>query len=110
MKKTTIFCRECGAPRIIDVRNKSMVTRCIVHQYRKKLLDNARRIEENRKARVLMTTLPSRCALCGKKNGLTIDHALPRSMGGKTEIMNLRWLCKKCNHKAYWQQRLSRWK
>ena len=42
-----------------------------------------------------------RCQLCGSsaKDGvkLHVDHILPVSKGGKTEISNLRTLCERCN-------------
>jgi ATP adenylyltransferase len=41
-----------------------------------------------------------RCQLCGisaKERPLDVDHIIPRSRGGKTEIANLQALCSKCN-------------
>lgn len=42
-----------------------------------------------------------RCQLCGSsaKDGvkLHVDHILPVSKGGKTEMSNLRTLCERCN-------------
>jgi diadenosine tetraphosphate (Ap4A) HIT family hydrolase/5-methylcytosine-specific restriction endonuclease McrA len=41
-----------------------------------------------------------RCALCGatKEMGpLDVDHIIPRSRGGRTELANLQVLCAKCN-------------
>lgn len=41
-----------------------------------------------------------RCALCGitaKERPLDVDHIIPRSRGGKTELANLQALCSKCN-------------
>ena len=41
-----------------------------------------------------------RCQLCGvsaKKRPLDVDHIIPRSRGGKTELANLQALCSKCN-------------
>jgi len=40
-----------------------------------------------------------RCKLCGDTNilNLVIDHLVPFSRGGVTEINNLQTLCKKCN-------------
>jgi len=41
------------------------------------------------------------CVLCGKSNGdavkLEVDHIIPVSKGGKTEMSNLQTLCKACN-------------
>jgi 5-methylcytosine-specific restriction endonuclease McrA len=40
------------------------------------------------------------CAYCGEQSrGLTIDHVLPRSKGGKTEFDNCVACCKICNDK-----------
>ncbi len=41
-----------------------------------------------------------RCQLCGitaKQCPLDVDHIIPRSRGGKTELANLQALCSKCN-------------
>ena len=39
------------------------------------------------------------CAACGSKppGGLHVDHIMPRSLGGKTELDNLQTLCYRCN-------------
>lgn len=42
----------------------------------------------------------SRCALCGitrDERALDVDHIIPRSLGGKTEMSNLQALCYVCN-------------
>ena len=39
------------------------------------------------------------CQKCGSKNDLTIDHIIPRCLGGKNISDNLRVLCKECNSK-----------
>ena len=40
-----------------------------------------------------------RCKICGDTNifNLAIDHKIPFSKGGTTELDNLQTLCKKCN-------------
>ena len=41
-----------------------------------------------------------RCALCGatnKERMLQVDHIIPRSRGGKNDLVNLQVLCAKCN-------------
>ena len=42
-----------------------------------------------------------KCAYCGKvnKKGMTIDHVLPKSKGGKTSFDNLVTACVHCNNK-----------
>jgi 5-methylcytosine-specific restriction endonuclease McrA len=39
----------------------------------------------------------NKCVNCGATESLEIDHIFPISKGGKTEIVNLQVLCKKCN-------------
>lgn len=40
------------------------------------------------------------CQYCGKKGGeLTIDHVIPKRLGGKSVWENLVTACKECNHK-----------
>lgn len=39
------------------------------------------------------------CMYCGKKSGLTIDHIIPKSRGGKDTWENLTTACDKCNVK-----------
>lgn len=41
-----------------------------------------------------------RCQLCGtsiKEAPIDVDHIVPRSLGGKTELSNLQALCYRCN-------------
>jgi 5-methylcytosine-specific restriction endonuclease McrA len=38
-----------------------------------------------------------RCATCGSKDDLTVDHIMPISKGGTHERTNLQCLCRKCN-------------
>lgn len=41
------------------------------------------------------------CQYCGKRStkGMTVDHIIPRSLGGKTEWDNVVCACKECNNK-----------
>jgi len=41
------------------------------------------------------------CQYCGKRSarGMTVDHVIPRSLGGKTEWGNVVCACKRCNNK-----------
>jgi len=38
-----------------------------------------------------------KCVKCGDDENLTADHIIPISKGGKTNMENLRTLCKSCN-------------
>jgi len=39
------------------------------------------------------------CMYCGSKDGLTIDHVIPTSRGGKSTFENCVSACRQCNHK-----------
>lgn len=38
-----------------------------------------------------------RCLACGSTEDLTVDHVVPKSMGGTGSLTNLQTLCKPCN-------------
>lgn len=38
-----------------------------------------------------------RCVCCGKRKKLTVDHVVPISKGGSSDISNIQPLCKRCN-------------
>lgn len=77
----------------------------------KREMDNIKRRETAQYQRSLMTDSLRydvmkrdgfRCGICGassKNDGVTlqVDHILPVSKGGKTEMSNLRTLCDRCN-------------
>jgi ATP adenylyltransferase len=49
---------------------------------------------------LVLKAAAGRCQLCGisaKERPLDVDHIIPRSRGGKTELANLQALCSKCN-------------
>jgi 5-methylcytosine-specific restriction endonuclease McrA len=41
-----------------------------------------------------------KCARCGSRHAIEIDHVLPFALGGKTSKENLRLLCRSCNQFA----------
>lgn len=40
-----------------------------------------------------------KCVVCGTSENLTVDHRIPYSKGGKTELSNLQTMCECCNQK-----------
>ncbi|MCD6371183.1 MAG: HNH endonuclease [Candidatus Aenigmarchaeota archaeon] len=40
-----------------------------------------------------------KCVYCGDNKNLQIDHIIPFSKGGTTNLDNLQTICKKCNSK-----------
>jgi diadenosine tetraphosphate (Ap4A) HIT family hydrolase/5-methylcytosine-specific restriction endonuclease McrA len=49
---------------------------------------------------LVLKAAAGRCQLCGilaKERPIDVDHIIPRSRGGKTELANLQALCSKCN-------------
>ncbi len=58
-----------------------------------------RRVVAKNQREALFDTLGRRCAECGATDRLTFDHIRPWSHGGKTELANLRVLCRRCNSK-----------
>ena len=55
----------------------------------------AQRDPVQRKA--LMRGKPRRCARCGKRKGLVVDHVVALRHGGTTQPHNLQWLCSGCH-------------
>lgn len=37
------------------------------------------------------------CVQCGSGEDLTVDHIIPRALGGEDKLDNLRVLCRSCN-------------
>ena len=50
------------------------------------------------------------CALCPATTDLTVDHRIPRHLGGTAELSNLQVLCRSCNSSkaAGWELRYGR--
>lgn len=51
--------------------------------------------EEDRKAVLAI----GKCEKCGFKYKLTVDHVIPRALGGSSARNNLQCLCERCNQK-----------
>ena len=45
----------------------------------------------------LKMVLPRACCYCGAPDGLTLDHLLPRKVGGGDAGDNIVWACGRCN-------------
>jgi 5-methylcytosine-specific restriction endonuclease McrA len=41
------------------------------------------------------------CANCGSRENLTLEHIIPKCIGGEYSYANLKILCSKCNSKTY---------
>ena len=50
-------------------------------------------IEEDR----LKMSLPKACAYCGETERLTLDHLMPKTLGGPETGDNIVWACRGCN-------------
>lgn len=51
--------------------------------------------------RRLCTYYDHRCVCCGQKRRLTVDHVIPLTKGGTSNINNLQPLCRSCNSKKH---------
>lgn len=45
----------------------------------------------------LKMVLPQACAYCGTRSGLSLDHLVARSRGGRESGDNIVWACRSCN-------------
>lgn len=63
------------------------------------------RLKANQKRKIWLNRVAERdgmkCRLCGIAENLTIEHKIPRCVGGKTAMKNLEILCLNCNLKTY---------
>lgn len=65
------------------------------------IFDERQLINDNRKTyyEALVRAYGAKCAYCGKRKRLDIDHIHPVSKGGYTCFQNLQLLCRTCNLK-----------
>lgn len=68
--------------------NKVSIEHVKIHK-RKQIKSSVRQSVYNRDGR--------KCLKCGTTEGLTIDHVIPLSIGGKNSTSNYQTLCGKCN-------------
>lgn len=83
---------------ICEQKLQSFVQKCGIGIWDYRLLDEEP-IPDSLRFLVLKAA-GGRCQLCGisaKERPLDVDHIIPRSRGGKTELANLQALCSKCN-------------
>jgi 5-methylcytosine-specific restriction endonuclease McrA len=58
--------------------------------------------KKRRKRQKLHAQAGGRCVYCGTQAGLeqgTMDHYVPRALGGVSAEANLRWSCRDCNER-----------
>lgn len=59
---------------------------------------NSMSSSDRRRRRKLLIRRDGRaCRFCGSSENLTIDHVIPKSIGGTNDLRNLQLLCADCN-------------
>ena len=77
------------------IRSKATVKELKEYKYRRK---EASTYTSNRKVRErILKKYNHKCAICGSKKNLTIDHIIPVLLGGTNDDDNLQVLCRSCN-------------
>jgi 5-methylcytosine-specific restriction endonuclease McrA len=81
------------------------------NRWRTKNKDKVNTIKNNRRTRItkaggsftseewesLKLKYNNKCLRCDKKKPLTVDHVIPVSAGGRSDIKNIQPLCRSCN-------------
>jgi len=77
--------------------------------FNEKIIINRKTISEELRNKVYKK-YNFKCVKCGSTENLEIDHLVPFSLGGRTELENLQLLCKKCNLKKgkKWQDQINK--
>ena len=104
------YCKECRKP-INEKWQRENRPLCNAHglQWRRRYPDRANAITNRRRTRLaggsytaaewseLCAKYNYRCLACGAEGPLTVDHVIPVSKGGSSDISNLQPLCMACN-------------
>lgn len=99
--------REARAAYVREWRRKNPAS-TRVSKYRRRAFEATGRISERDWSR-LVARYESRCAYCGKKCKVTLDHVVPLSRGGANTIGNALPACKSCNSSKH-SKFISEWK
>lgn len=88
---TYILCKDCATPwlqrEILRLRTAKCRSRKYNTHYDIQLLEWIQTLVD----------FDGRCAYCGAKHSMTLDHFIPLELGGETVIENLLPACSRCN-------------
>lgn len=62
-----------------------------------KVVGDAILLQQPPRRKIIYDRDGNKCLACGATDELTLDHIVPSSKGGKSNIDNLQTLCRKCN-------------
>ena len=65
----------------------------------KKVIENAKKTKLNSAVKKEVFKRDEKCQQCDSPNRLEFDHRLPKALGGKDTVENLRLLCRNCNQR-----------
>jgi len=89
----------CIRKELIDVKSKRLLE-FMEYQEPTDLTKAHKNYRVSEKTREFILNRDNReCTKCHSKEDLTVDHIYPRSLGGLSDIENLRTLCRSCNSK-----------